>query len=310
MNTKWIIATFCLFAFLVITTGVVVSQHEFQASPVPRATQHFHVIGIVRGVESNGQTMLVQHEDIPGFMPSMTMPFSLHGTNALRGFAAGDRIRFELTVTKDDSWISQIEKFGTESEPLAHTERQFGENPLEPGEMTPDFALTDQNGKAFHLATFRGKAVLVTFIYTRCPLPNYCPLMTRNFSVLQENLTKEFAGRFHLISISFDPEHDTPEVMKSYAGLFTKDDNSWTFASGNKEQITTVASQFGLVYLPEAGAFTHDLRTALIAPNGRLMHIWRSNVWTPDEIQQRVAEVLHEGSFASVRHTSSAFQNK
>jgi len=165
-------------------------------------------------------------------------------------------------------------------------------NRLEPGDVVPNFTLTDQDGKPFDLAELHGKAVLVTFIYTRCALPNYCPLMSKNFSTLQEQLTKAFPGRFHLVSISFDADYDTPHVMKSYAQAFTKDESSWTFASGNKQRILSVASQFGLVYLPEAGSFTHDLRTALIGPDGKLIHVWRSNVWTPDEVESRVTEVL------------------
>jgi protein SCO1/2 len=293
MTTKWIITIFCLFTLLAVAAGVVVSRHEFKAAPIPPATRHFQVNGIVRGLESDGQTILIQHEDIPGFMSAMTMPFSLHGTNA-HGFAAGDSVRFELTVTKDDSWISQIVKLGTANEPSDNTVKQIGDNRIEIGEVIPDVALTDQNGKAFHLADFRGKAVLVTFIYTRCALPNYCPLMSKNFSELQQKLAKDFQGRFHLVSISFDSEYDTPQVMKSYAEAFTKDENSWTFASGSKPEILSVASRFGLIYLPEAGAFTHDLRTALIAPDGRLIHVWRSNVWTPDEVEQRVVEVLRQ----------------
>ena len=266
-----------------------------------QAAQHFEVKGVVREIEPDGQTVLIQHEDIPGFMPAMTMPFSLRGTNVSHGFAAGDQVRFELTVTKEDSWISRVEKLRAINVSAGY----FGvsdENRLKPGDTVPDFTLTDQDGKAIHLTDFRGKAVLVTFIYSRCPLPNYCPLMSKNFSKLQQQLTKEFAGRFHLVSISFDSEYDTPKVMKSYAEVFTKDETSWTFASGGKQQILSVASEFGLVYLPEAGSFTHDLRTALIGPDGKLIHVWRSNVWTPDEVESRIAEVLQDKSILAAAH--------
>jgi protein SCO1 len=312
MKTKWIIAGFCLFTLAAIAAGVVVSQHEFKTAQIPPATRHFQVTGIVRGVESNGETLLIQHENIPGFMPAMTMPFSLRGTNVSQGFADGDRVRFDLAVTKDDSWVSRIEKLRTINVSSANYAAAPEESTLKPGDPVPDFALTDQNGKAFHLGDFRGKAVLVTFIYTRCALPNYCPLMSKNFSELQDKLTKEFAGRFQLVSISFDAGYDTPRVMKSYAQIFTKDESSWTFASGSKLQILSVASQFGLIYLPEAGAFTHDLRTALIGPDGRLIHVWRSNVWTPDEVESRVAEMLRQKSVlaaATDKHNSAAQQN-
>jgi cytochrome oxidase Cu insertion factor (SCO1/SenC/PrrC family) len=144
---------------------------------------------------------------------------------------------------------------------------------IEMGRLVPDFALADQNGHVIHLQDYRGQAVLLTFVYTRCPLPDYCPLMSKNFASLQERFGKAFAGRFHLITISFDPEHDTPEVLKRYAAVFTQDESTWTFATGTTRQVERVASQFGLVYLPEAGSFTHDLRTALISPEGRLIHV-------------------------------------
>lgn len=305
MKTKWIVAMFCSLTLLAVAAGVVLSKNQPKTAPVSPAVQHFQVNGVVRGLEADGKTILIQHEDIPGFMPAMTMPFSLHGIHG-NEFAPGDHVRFELTVTKDDSWISRIEKLKTLNALATGSARAPEEKQLEPGDVVPDVTLTDQNGKTFHLADFRGKAVLVTFVYTRCPLPNYCPLMSRNFSTLQEQLSKEFAGRFHLVSISFDADHDTPPVMKSYAQAFTKDETSWTFASGNKQQILSAASEFGLVYLPEAGSFTHDLRTALIGPDGKLIHIWRSNVWTPNEIEARVAEVLRaKSTLASAGHKNT-----
>jgi protein SCO1 len=310
MKTKWIIAAFCLLTLLAVLAGVVLSQWESKPLVAAQTTQHFQVRGVVRGSEDNGRTILIQHEDIPGFMPAMTMPFSLHGTNA-NGFASGDRVRFELMVTKDDSWISRIEKLEVVNVAPV-TQAPSGENRVEPGNLVPDFELTDQNGRSFHLTDFRGQGVLVTFIYTRCPLPNYCPLMSKNFSVLQEKLAKQFGGQFHLISISFDSDYDTPQVMKIYAKAFTKDESSWTFASGSKHQILSVASEFDLVYLPEAGAFTHDLRTALIAPDGRLVHIWRSNAWTTEEVENRIAEVLRQKPILAAsteKQASAARQN-
>jgi len=301
MKPKWIITAFCSLTLLAIAADLIVSRHQLEKPAAMHAVQHFAVKGVVRGVEPDGQTILIQHEDIPGFMPAMTMPFPLHGTNG-NEFTSGDRVRFELTVTKDDSWISRIEKLKTVNISITGFATAPEEKQLEPGDTVPDITLTDQNGKAFHLVDLRGKAVLVTFIYTRCALPNYCPLMSKNFSTLQEQLTKEFAGRFHLVSISFDSSYDTPEVMKSYAQAFTKDETSWTFASGSKQQILSAASQFGLVYLPEAGSFTHDLRTALIGPDGKLIHVWCSNVWTPDEVESRVAEVLRKKSILASAH--------
>jgi protein SCO1 len=298
MNAKTTIIGFCLFAGLIIAAALVVIHHR-PAATSTQAEQTFHVNGVVRSVETDGQTVLIEHEDIPGFMPSMTMPFTVKDPALVRGLKSGDRVRFTLLVTKDDSWITQLECRGESSHPSAvlssstSTNRVAAEVPeLQPGQAVPNFTLTDQNGQACRLQDYRGQAVLLTFVYTRCPLPNFCPLMSKNFADLQERLAKEFAGRFHLLTVSFDPEHDTPEVLKHYAEAFTQDERTWTFATGTASEIQRVASEFGLIYLPESGTFTHDLRTALIAPDGRLVHIWRSNVWTPYEVQRRVGEVL------------------
>lgn len=134
--------------------------------------------------------------------------------------------------------------------------------------------------------------------------PKHC---LNNFASLQERLGKQVPGRFHLITISFDPEHDTPEVLKHYAEAFTQDENTWTFATGTIQQVQQLAGEFGLVYFPEAGTITHDLRTALVAPDGRLVHVWRSNVWTPYEVQRWLNEVLAPESashFASAGFTA------
>jgi protein SCO1/2 len=135
-------------------------------------------------------------------------------------------------------------------------------------------------------------AVLLTFIYTRCPLPNFCPLMSKNFSELEHRLGAKFTNRFKLLSVSIDPEFDTPEVLKAYASRYEAWPGDWTFACGNADQIKFVADLMGLYYARENGLISHDVRTALIGPDGRLVHLWKSNVWTPYEVQRRVREIL------------------
>jgi len=135
-------------------------------------------------------------------------------------------------------------------------------------------------------------AVLLTFIYTRCPLPNFCPLRSKNFSELEHRLGAKFTNRFKLLSVSIDPEFDTPEVLKAYASRYEAWPGDWTFACGNADQIKFVADLMGLYYARENGLISHDVRTALIGPDGRLVHLWKSNVWTPYEVQRRVREIL------------------
>lgn len=221
----------------------------------------------------------------------MTMPLQVKDAALLDGLRVGDEIHFELSVTDDDSWISRLEKIGDgKAAPAAAVPSSAESTELRRGERVPDFALTDENGKPMRLSDFRGKAVVLTFIYTRCPLPNFCPLMSKNFQALQERLSKAFPGKCHLLSVSIDPKFDRPEVLKGYGALYGANSQSWSFATGTEEQINEVASSFGLVYEPEGGMISHNLRTALISPDGRLVHLWKSNVWTPYEVHRMIEE--------------------
>jgi protein SCO1/2 len=118
--------------------------------------------------------------------------------------------------------------------------------------------------------------------------------MSKNFQALQQRLEKASPGKFQLVSVSIDPAFDRPEVLKEYAGRYAADESSWSFTTGSQEQVNAVAGLFGLVHEPESGLISHNLRTALIGPDGRLVHLWKSNVWTPYEVQRRVLESLNE----------------
>lgn len=275
----------------VVAAALIYHHHQTTAAPTT-ANQVFEVRGQVLSLETDGKTVRIAHEAIPGFMPAMEMPFTVKELSALQGLAPGDAVKFQLVVTKDDSWITQIEKLPGTPAIAATVGTPAEAQQLEIGQTVPDFGLVDQNGHPFRLKDCRGKAVVLTFIYTRCPLPNYCPLMSRNFASLQERFTKECPGRVQLLSISFDPQHDTPALLKQYASAFQRDDKDWTFATGSVEQVDFVTGLFGLIREPANGFINHDLRTALISPDGKLVHVWRSNVWTPYEVDRFVQESL------------------
>lgn len=300
MKTKTTVAALCLATLGTICVAILLARqpHTSEATAAGAAAeQAFEVKGQIRSLEADGTTVHIEHEEIPGYMPSMTMPFTVKDPTELRGLQAGDAVKFRLVVTQDDSWIADLAKLDqapadlAKPAPAAPAEASAAD-PVAIGSPVPDFTLTDQNGAPVHLRDYRGQAVLVTFIYTRCPLPNYCPLMSMNFASLQARLSQEFPGKFHLLSVSFDPAFDTPQVLKDYAARYNRDEKTWTFACGTPAQVDRVAGLFGLLYKPEGGVITHDLRTALISPEGRLVHIWRSNVWTPFEVQRRVRETM------------------
>jgi protein SCO1/2 len=255
------------------------------------AARTFQVNGHVREITPATKTVRVAHEEIPDYMPAMTMPLQVKDAALLDGLRVGDEIHFELSVTDDDSWISHLEKIRSGNSAAAAAAPAPAESTeLRKGERVPDFALTDENGKPVRLSDFRGKAVVLTFIYTRCPLPNFCPLMSKNFQALQERLSKAFPGKCHLLSVSIDPKFDKPAVLKGYAALYQADSRSWSFATGTEDQINEVASSFGLVHEPEGAMISHNLRTALISPDGHLVHLWKSNVWTPYEVHRMIEE--------------------
>jgi protein SCO1/2 len=286
-----------LFLILAVAAGAIASSmaltrrapakvHPADAS----SARTFQVNGRVREITPSARTVTVAHEEIAGYMPAMTMPLQVRDASLLNGLRVGDEIHFELSVTDDDSWISHLEKTGagpagSEVTPAA----AVASAELQKGESVPDFTLTDENGKPVRLSDFRGKAVVLTFIYTRCPLPNFCPLMSKNFQALQERLSKAIPGKYHLLSVSIDPTFDTPEVLKGYGDLYHASP-SWSFATGTEEQINNVTSMFGLVHEPEGGMISHNLRTGLIGPDGRLVHLWKSNVWTPYEVHRMIQE--------------------
>ncbi len=298
MKIYYVLLALCGVTLAAVLSAALIYHHHQTAAAPTTSNQVFEVKGQVLSLEPDGKTVRIAHEAIPGFMPAMEMPFTVKEPSALQGLAPGDAVKFQLIVTREDSWITRIEKVsgasavaapgGTPALPSSTNEVQQ----VEIGQPVPDFGLVDQNGQPFRLKDWRGKAVVLTFIYTRCPLPNYCPLMSRNFASLQERFAKECPGKVQLLSISFDPQNDTPTMLKQYASAFQKDDKDWVFATGSADQINYVTGLFGLIHEPSNGFINHDLRTALISPDGRLVHVWRSNVWTPYEVERMVKETV------------------
>lgn len=247
--------------------------------------RRYELSGQVVSVDKQQRRVTVSHKEIPGFMPAMTMPFYLKDEWALDVLAAGDTIQATLVVDRDRSWLEDIviTKGGEAKEIESELEPR-------PGAEVPDFALVNQDGKPIKLRDYRGKALALTFIYTRCPIQDYCPLMSSNFAQIDRLLRKDpaLAGRAHLLSISIDPDYDKPEVLRRYGAEYLKesggDFSHWEFASGAPEQIRAAADFFGLRYWAEGGQIIHSLRTAIIAPDGKLYKLYRDNQWKPEEL--------------------------
>ena len=256
--------------------------------------QIFQVKGLVQEINPDGKTAVIKHEEIPNYMPAMTMPFDVKNTNELRGLQPGDAISFRMIVTDDDGWIDQVKKLNVSpgEPPTRGSFRRVRDvEPLAVGDLLPEYRFTNQLGQAVNLSEFKGQALAIDFIFTACPFPTMCPRLSQNFSEVQEKLKAMPNGptNWHLLTISFDPEKDTHAVLKDYAARFNYDPKRWSFLTGELIDITAVAEQFGQMFWTEGGSISHNVRTAVIGADGKVQNIIAESKWTSDEM---VAEIV------------------
>ncbi len=265
------------------------AESEARAGAEP-APQTFTVQGLLRGIDFAGRSVTVEHEDIPNFMPAMTMPFDVKTMAEVEPLHAGDAIEFKMVVTDKSSWIEGVKKIDPREVQLPKKER--AESPagnvarLKEGDPLRAFQLVDSKGRPIAPETFAGKPLLLTFIFTRCPIPNFCPLITNNFREIQQAIAAapEQAANLQLLSISFDSEFDTPEVLAQYAARHTQDTDRWRFATGTADETKRLTQAFAVAVQPESGTIAHGLATALVGSDGVIRHIWRGNGWKPAEV--------------------------
>lgn len=257
----------------------------------------FDVRGRIAGFGDDGRTVFVEHEEIPGYMPAMTMRFEAR--DGLPSLDVGDAVGFRLAVGPERSWIEAVERLPDDALPehpaaasAPKPTARGGEPLLKPGDPVPDVRLVDQDNEAVRLSDYRGRALVLTFVYTRCPIPDYCPLMSRHFQRLQPELQRAFGERAQLLSISFDPEHDTPEVLAEYADRYTADLTTWTFATAEANELARATAPFGVFTEAEGEQILHNLVTAVVGPDGQLVRLWRGSDWRPEEVLSTVRETL------------------
>ncbi len=249
------------------------------------AVTNYDAIGVVVRLEPDGRTLVVRHEEITNYMGAMTMPFKVRQTNLLAAAQPGCRIAFRLAVTGGDGWIESLRVLETNpappQRPLMRRVRDV--DPLKEGDLLPDYSLVNQSGLPVHLKDYQGQVIAFTFFFTSCPYPLFCPKMCSNFSEAAELLSHDARApkSWHLFAISFDPETDSPPVLKSYARRYNYNPEQWSFLTGALIDITALGQQFGLDFWRESGSITHNLRTVVIDPWGRVFKITQSNEWTP-----------------------------
>jgi len=248
----------------------------------PRDT--YELKGRVIAVDPVKEQVTLEHEEIPGFMPAMTMPFTVKEEWTLSVLAPGQSVEATLVVVKDRSWIENVRVSGSESAGPAGGTSIIPE----PGDPVPDFTLLNQDNEEIHLRQYQGRPLILTFIYTRCPLPDYCPLTNSKFAAIYRACQSlpQSDTLPHLLTVSFDSQYDTPDVLREFAERHMNPVrfDRWEFATGSEEQVRAITGYFGLVYERESSQIVHSLVTALIGSDGRLVRLYLGNQWRPEEI--------------------------
>lgn len=283
-GSAWCAALLCL----CVAGGVAGCRNaEPAAGAAAKATQHYKLAGTVVAVDASAGELTVRHGAIPGFMPAMTMPYKVQDAKTLAGLRAGDTIAAEIAARPgtDDYRLESITVTARGAGVAATTVR-----PLAVGDAAPELPLVNQDGKTTRLTEARGKALLVTFIYTRCPLPTACPLITSHFArvnrALEADATTRAATR--LVSITLDPAYDTPPVLRNYGLAYLNGDAAgfehWEFATATPGDLKKLADAFGLQYEWQNNQIVHTMQTILIGKDGRVARTWAGSAWDPDEV--------------------------
>jgi len=257
----------------------------------------YSVTGSVVEVNAPEKYVEIKHEKIPGYMAAMTMPFDVKDTDELNGLNAGDKVVFQFVVLPDDAWIENLrvtEKV-VQGIPTSGPFRLVREvEPLEVGDPLPEYHFTNELGEAVSTTQFKGQAVVLVFVFTRCPVPTFCPLTVGNLADTQRRLKAMTNGptNWHILAISIDPEHDTPAVLREYAERFNYDPKSWSFLTGELIEVTALAEQFGMTFWHENGNQlpSHNLRTVVVDANGKVQSIVMGNKWTVDDLIKGVVK--------------------
>lgn len=255
-------------------------------------------------VSTNPSTseVTLDHEAIPGFMEAMTMPYKLKDSNILSELHPGDVITADLLVSQNTDGDTFLDHIVVVGQARPDYKPKVSYHVPAPGDQLPDFKLRNQDGRLIHLHQFRGQDLLITFIYTRCPLPNFCPRVTHNFAEINRQIASNPSvyGKTHLLCVSFDPDNDTPQRLRAYGASYIGSDqknafDQWDFAVPDNPVLTQMARYFDVgITTATDGSITHTLSTTLVGRDGKVVKFYPGNEWT-------VAEVL-----ADMKRTAGA----
>jgi len=263
--------------------------------------KRYDLKGKVVVVDKAEHVVTIAHQEVKGLMDAMTMPFSVRDEWAFQILAPGDEVSATLVVDGPKSWLEELAITKESADSSAATTALVE---AKAGDEVPDYRLVNQDSRPIKLQDYRNKALLLTFIYTRCPVPDYCALMSNNFAQIDQALQKDPAlyGKTHLLSISIDPEYDTSKVLRSYGAAHTgryseETFDHWEFASGSIDEVKGVAQFFGLRFFKDTSTgeeqIVHGLRTVIVGPDGKVYKVYRGNAWKPEEIVRDLENLLN-----------------
>lgn len=287
--------------------------NQIDSTTTPMQAKNYRTKGMVRAVDEMDGILFIEHEDIPRVMPSMTMPFQLGNVASVTDFPAGTPV--ELVFQMDGSGVRIIEIARVDAEqirlPMAK-EASSGDSVtrLKPGDKVLPFRLIGEDGRALELADFGNRYVLMTFIFVRCPVPDFCPLLTKKFASIQKAVSSDtvLRGQVALLSVSFD-EADTPEVLAEYAVANNADPAIWKFATGEPAEIDKLTRAFSVRVEKNGATIDHGLAVGLIDPQGTVVMIWRGNAWEPDDIVSALGQRLAAQGVGASAGCRNSFTN-
>lgn len=271
------------------TLLILLSAFVFQGCSRPSPTSRFPLEGQALAVRPGVGEVVIKHGDVPGLMPSMVMPFRVRDAAALSRVTAGDFVTATLVVSGTDTWLEQLAPTGRHAPvPDGMTLPHVVDAPLVPGGEVPAVVFEDQDGERFSPADLKGDPWALTFVYTRCPLPTFCPAIDRRFVAVQRRLAADPGlADARLVSVTIDPDYDRPAILRAHADRLGADTRRWRFVTGDKDTVDRFGERFGLMVVRGNGTpdeFVHSLRTAVIDRQGRLARLFEGNEWEADAL--------------------------
>ena len=297
-------------AILLGVSGWAIGGCKIRPPEQAQNARRYPLVGQIVSVSKDQNTLVVDGEAIPGFMDAMTMPYPVRDAHMLDGLAPGDEITAVVVVDNNGATLENIavtkKGGGTASEAVFHEPQ--------PGDEVPNFTFIDENGRVIHLDSFHGHVLMVTFIYTRCPFATFCPLVSHHFADIYAATKKDpkLSSSVRLLTLSFDPTHDTPAVLRRYGESFRETTGGipfdrWVFAAAPLKELPAVANFFGLTYSDHDGTIVHSLSTTVITPDGKVYKWYDHNDWQPADLVTQATQLLDKDrSTVTASHSHAA----